>query len=138
MAHSTSSNSLLSVRTVILKSRARLPYGTIASWAGAKTITRQHQRPDTRRPSGRRTRPTINFQLACPSCRAAWTWRQNDTCLSSKTKEVSQVCSQRSEKSAHTYAKCALLCHFVLKRSAHGTFVHLRYQNDPKVLMECS
>jgi hypothetical protein len=76
--------------------------------------------------------------LACPSCRAAWTWRQNDTCLSSKTKEVSQVCSQRSKKSAHTYAKCALLCHFVLKRSAHGTFVHLRYQNDPKVLMECS
>ena len=86
--------------------------------------------PETRHKETKRkahsTRPTINFQLACPSCRAAWTWRQNDTCLSSKTKEVSQVCSQRSKKSAHTYAKCALLCHFVLKRSAHGTFVHLR------------
>jgi collagenase-like PrtC family protease len=32
----------------------------------------------------------------------------------------------------------ALLCHFFLKRSAHGKFVHSRGQNDSGVLIKCS
>ena len=49
----------------------------------------------------------------------------------------SNVLTEVSKECSHICKVCTFVS-FFLKRSAHGTFVHFRGQNDSGVLLECS